>query len=83
LPVPTLKLARAAAPGDTIEARKIEARFEPLWELFKELGSLRVVYAAANLLQLTDAMPPRPTLPLSQGDARRVSVALARLNAIS
>jgi 4-hydroxy-tetrahydrodipicolinate synthase len=83
LPVPTLKLARAAASGDAIEARKIEEHFQPLWELFKELGSLRVVYAAANLLQLTNAMPPRPILPLSQGDARRVSVALDRLNGIS
>jgi 4-hydroxy-tetrahydrodipicolinate synthase len=51
LPVQTLKLARAAASGDTIEARKIEAHFQPLWELFKELGSLRVIYTAANLLQ--------------------------------
>jgi 4-hydroxy-tetrahydrodipicolinate synthase len=83
LPVPTIRLARAAAAGDTIEAQKIEAHFQPLWELFKELGSLRVVYTAANLLQLTDAMPPRPILPLSQGDTSRVSVALDRLNAIS
>ena len=59
LPRPALALLRAAQAGDAAEMRRIDATLEPLWELFRRFGSLRVIYAAANLLRLTDAQPPR------------------------
>ncbi|HZF77448.1 MAG TPA: dihydrodipicolinate synthase family protein, partial [Acetobacteraceae bacterium] len=58
LPRPSLALTRAAQAGDAGEVRRLDALFAPLWELFRQHGSLRVVYAAANLLGLTDAQPP-------------------------
>src|SRR5919112_2036062 len=46
LPEPALKLVRAAQAGDVTEVHRIDSHCQPLWELFKEFGSIRVVYAA-------------------------------------
>jgi 4-hydroxy-tetrahydrodipicolinate synthase len=79
LPGPALRLTRAAQAGDAAEVRRIDGTFQPLWSLFRELGSLRVVYAAAGILSLLDAVPPRPILPVSAADRERVSAALDAL----
>jgi 4-hydroxy-tetrahydrodipicolinate synthase len=47
--------------------------------LFKEFSSLSVMYAAANLLGLTDAQPPRPILPLGTPERGRIERAVAGL----
>ena len=78
-PVPALAMARAAQAGETDRAMQIDAMFAPLWALFKEFASLRVIYAAANLLALTDAQPPRPILPIPEADIARLKVAIAPL----
>lgn len=80
LPQPSLALMRAAQAGDVAEVRRLDTTFEPLWDLFKQHGSLRVVYAAANLLGLTDAQPPRPILPLGVAERTRIERALNALN---
>jgi 4-hydroxy-tetrahydrodipicolinate synthase len=76
LPKPALKLMQAAQAGDSAETQRINSHFEPLWTLFKELSSYRVVHAAASVLGLCQSEPPRPILPLSTTDQRRVTVAL-------
>ncbi|WP_309139651.1 dihydrodipicolinate synthase family protein [Siccirubricoccus sp. G192] len=81
LPQPSLALMRAAQAGDVAEVQRLNAAFEPLWNLFKQHGSLRVVYAAANLLGLTEAQPPRPILPLGVAERRRIEMALTALDA--
>lgn len=81
MPEPTMQLARAAASGNRAETVRIEARFAPLWDLFKTFGSLRVVYAMAGLMDLTQAQPPRPILPLERHDLDRVASALEHLGA--
>ena len=80
LPGPSLAILRAAQAEDAAEVRRIDATLQPLWDLFKEFSSLRVVYAAANLLGLTDAQPPRPILPLGAAERERIKVALVKLN---
>lgn len=82
LPEPTLKLMRAAQAGDAAEVERISSAFEPLWALFRELTSYRIVYAAANAMGLTDAQPPRPILPLAAPDKERVMAAIAGLAAV-
>ncbi|PYE89527.1 dihydrodipicolinate synthase family protein [Phyllobacterium leguminum] len=77
LPGPALKLTRAAQTGDAVEAQRINGAFEPLWALFKEFGSFRVMYVIADLLGLSKAEPPRPILPLSTEVRERVQAALA------
>jgi 4-hydroxy-tetrahydrodipicolinate synthase len=81
LPQPSLALMRAAQAGDVAEVQRLNAAFEPFWSLFKQHGSLRVVYVAANLLGLTDAQPPRPILSLSMAERARIERALNALDA--
>jgi 4-hydroxy-tetrahydrodipicolinate synthase len=68
-PGPCVDLVSAVNRGDVDEARRLDRKLQPLWELFQTFSSLRVVYAAANLIGLCAAQPPRPLLPLS-GPAR-------------
>jgi 4-hydroxy-tetrahydrodipicolinate synthase len=76
LPVPTLKLLRAAQAGDGANVARWNEHFQPLWDLFKELSSLRVMYAAADILGICRTEPPRPILPLPAAAYRRVAAAL-------
>jgi 4-hydroxy-tetrahydrodipicolinate synthase len=78
-PAPLMQLVRAARAGDAAEARRLNAGLQPLWDLFIAHSSLRVVYAAANLLGLTDAAPPRPILPLAEPVKQQVAEVLGRL----
>lgn len=82
LPEETLKLANAAVSGNVENAGNIEAAFKPMWELFQEFGSLRVVYMIADLISLTDAKPPLPILPLEEDVKPRVKSALDALKAL-
>ena len=72
LPEPSLKLTRAAQAGDAAEVARINGLFEPLWFLFRELTSYRVVHAGAKAMGLTQADPPLPILPLCREDEARV-----------
>ncbi|WP_276118833.1 dihydrodipicolinate synthase family protein [Pararhizobium qamdonense] len=76
LPEPAVKLMRAAEAGDRAEVQRINALFEPLWTLFRELSSYRTVHAIANLLELSTFDPPLPIRPISQTDRARVKAAL-------
>ncbi len=76
LPGPALKLTRAAQAGDAAEVARINGLFEPLWAIFRELSSYRVVHAGAKALGLTRADPPLPILPLSEADQRRAAEAI-------
>jgi 4-hydroxy-tetrahydrodipicolinate synthase len=76
----SMALVRAAQDGDAEEARRLNARLEPLWVLFREFSSLRVIYASADLLGLCRAAPPRPILPLAGAARQRVADALKTLD---
>jgi 4-hydroxy-tetrahydrodipicolinate synthase len=52
---------------------------QPLWDLFKQFSSLRVMYAAAEQMGLTDAKPPRPVLPLTDAAQEKVAKVLKEL----
>lgn len=73
-------LVRAAERGDAAEARRIDAALRPLWDLFREFSSLRVVYAIADLLGRCRAEPPRPILPLPGHARRKVEATVAKLD---
>jgi 4-hydroxy-tetrahydrodipicolinate synthase len=72
-PHTSMALVRAVRDGNVAEARRLNKRLHPLWGLFTEFSSLRVMYASADLLGICRAKPPRPILPL--GDAARQRVA--------
>lgn len=79
LPGEARALSRAAIKGDQAKAAHLDRSFHPLWTLFKEFGSFRVMYAIANLLGVCRAAPPRPILPLGAADVLRVQAALESL----
>ena len=82
LPEPSMKITKEALAGDAQEVARLNSIFEPLWDLFQEFGSLRVVYAAMNILGLSQAQPHRPLLPLSSAELGRVQAALEALEEI-
>jgi 4-hydroxy-tetrahydrodipicolinate synthase len=74
-----MALVQAAEAGDAAAARRLNDRLEPLWALFREFSSLRVMYASADLLGLCGAEPPRPILPLADAARKRVAATLSAL----
>ncbi len=78
-PVPCLSLAAAAQAGDAAETRAADARLRPLWDLFTEFTSLRVVHAAARGMGLCRGDLPRPLLPLPEAAQQRVMRTVAAL----
>ena len=81
-PQPCMAIVAEAQAGDATEARRLNAAMAPLWDLFRDYTSLRVMYAAANLLGLCRAAPPRPILPLPEAAQRRVAEVLERLGPV-
>jgi 4-hydroxy-tetrahydrodipicolinate synthase len=69
----SIAMVQAVGNGDVAEARRLNERLEPLWSLFKEFSSLRVIYASADVLGICRAEPPRPILPLIGAARQRVA----------
>lgn len=61
---------------DLAEADTHNEAFAPLWDLCKAVGSVRVMYAAANAMGLTQAQPPRPLLGLSPANQEKLAALL-------
>lgn len=78
-PAPALALTRAAQANDQSEFQRLNALFEPLWPILKAHSGVRVMYAAANLLELTNTQPPRPLLPLSKDVHDQIATAIKPL----
>ncbi len=79
LPEVSIAIVRVVQRGDAAEARHLNTSLQPLWDLFKEFSSLRVMYASADLLGICRAEPPRPILPLSGAARQRVAETLKTL----
>ncbi|GAA2797286.1 dihydrodipicolinate synthase family protein [Saccharopolyspora taberi] len=80
LPEECLAITRAAAAGDTARAEALSARMEPLWELFRRYGSLRVTSAAAEHLGLVGSPNlPRPLRGIPAAAKEEVAAALDSL----
>lgn len=72
LPRTALALTKAAMAGNDVEARRLDGLLQPLWEVFKAYGSIRVVYTLAEHLLGVRAELPRPLLPLGLAERQRV-----------
>ncbi|ARO24877.1 dihydrodipicolinate synthase family protein [Rhizobium sp. S9] len=72
LPRTALALTKAAIAGNDGEARRLDGLLQPLWEVFKAYGSIRVVYMMAEHLLDVRAELPRPLLALGPADRQRV-----------
>lgn len=76
----SMTIVRAVQDGDVAQARRLNARLDPLWSLFKTFSSLRVIYASADLLGICHAEPPRPILPLTGAARQKVADTLRGLD---
>jgi 4-hydroxy-tetrahydrodipicolinate synthase len=79
LPRVALEIVRAAQAGDRDKVAALNDRLQPLWELFRAHGGLRVAYVVCKELGLTQANPPRPLLPLAEDVRLRVRAAIEHL----
>jgi 4-hydroxy-tetrahydrodipicolinate synthase len=75
-----MEIVRATQSKNAMEARRLDAHLRPLWNLFKQFSSLRVIYAAADLLDICHAAPPRPILPLSGAALQKVAETIRSLD---
>ena len=83
LPKPCLGITRASQTGDQDAATALSKRFEPIWELFRAHGSLRVVSAIAEHLDLVDSPNlPLPVRRLDPTARSRVAAALEQIRDI-
>ena len=80
-PGPCRAIVEAVRRGDAGEARRRDAALEPLWALFRAHSSLRVVHAAAEIMGLCRAVPPRPILPLAAPARAEVEAVVRTLEA--
>ena len=71
-PKVSMAIVEAVHREDYQEARRLHARLQPLWDLFNELSSYRVTYAAVKVLRLCACAPPLPVMPLREDDVDRV-----------
>jgi 4-hydroxy-tetrahydrodipicolinate synthase len=78
-PKSCLAIVRAVQAGDAAEARRLDAAMQPLWSLFKEFSSLRVMYVAADIKGICKAEAPRPILPLPEAVRRKIATVLQEL----
>lgn len=79
LPEPAFALTRAAQAGNAAEAERIDDAFAPLWALFREFGSFRVMFAIAESLGFGPITPPRPIMAREPAYRERVELALRPL----
>ncbi len=79
-PAPCAAIVRAVRAGDAAEARRVNATLQPLWDLFAQHTSLRVMSAAASHLGLCHAAPPLPIQPLGPDARRQVGAVIEALD---
>lgn len=79
-PETALALVRAAQAGDGSEVLRQSERLQPLWALFKQYGSLRVMASAARLMGLvTSPALPLPLQPLNDAGCQQLAKLLHEL----
>ncbi len=79
-PETALALVRAAQAGDGSEVLRQSERLQPLWALFKQYGSLRVMASAARLMGLvTSPALPLPLQPLNDAGCQQLAKLLDTL----
>jgi len=80
LPELCVPIAAAARAGNAAAARAHQAALTPLWGLFADYTSIRVVHAIATLpalgLGLAGITPPAPLLPLGAAATARIAASV-------
>jgi 4-hydroxy-tetrahydrodipicolinate synthase len=75
--LPDIALELWQARGDAEQLAKLNAALAPLWQLFNEHGSIRVIHEVARMGGIENARLPRPLLPLSADVCGKIADALS------
>ncbi|PWW04725.1 4-hydroxy-tetrahydrodipicolinate synthase [Paenibacillus cellulosilyticus] len=79
-PKTCLPIIHAAQTGDTAEIVRLSDRLEPVWDLFRQHGGLRVIAAAAELLGCAPSPNlPQPIQPLDEAARQQLDDILQQL----
>lgn len=79
-PTTLLEVTRAAQAGDRSTAMQLSERLEPIWALFRQHGSLRVVATAAELLgHAEEPCLPAPLKTLQDAERQQLAAVLQDL----
>ncbi|MGG4091541.1 dihydrodipicolinate synthase family protein [Paenibacillus lautus] len=82
-PKTCLRMAQLALNGYADEADLLSEQLEPIWSLFRQYGSLRVVSAVAEINGLISSPSlPLPLHPLNQSVREHLKSILIRINSI-
>ncbi|WP_128253101.1 dihydrodipicolinate synthase family protein [Falsirhodobacter deserti] len=79
LPRPCQQIIDAVRAGDHAEAERIDIALQPIWRLFRDHTSFRVVHEMASQLAGLTVEPPRPVLPVSAAAKDEIATALRAL----
>ncbi|OXS14437.1 dihydrodipicolinate synthase family protein [Zobellella denitrificans] len=78
--VASIKIPGVPDDAEAARALQLSGRLQPMWELFRQYGSLRVTATAAELLGLAEAPSlPLPLKTLAGHDRQRLAEWLAEL----
>lgn len=80
-PQQCMDIVEAAQKGEGAKARALNAQLRPLFDLFKEYSSLRVMYSALGALGILATEPrlPQPLMPLSAEAHQKVAAVIKEL----
>ncbi|MGM0559526.1 MAG: dihydrodipicolinate synthase family protein [Pseudomonadota bacterium] len=82
-PEAAMAITRAAQAGRKSEATRLCERLNPLWALYKQHGSLRVIATAAELRErVTYPCLPEPLLPLQGAERQELTTCLDELELV-
>ncbi|WP_426767526.1 dihydrodipicolinate synthase family protein [Erwinia aphidicola] len=79
LPQHAQALMRAAQAGDAEQVAELNQILAPMWQLFQRLSSLRVMYAAVEILGICQPVLPRPLLGLDRAERQEIAQVLNAL----
>lgn len=80
--MPNLSVRLWNARGDQTALDALNAKLQPLWDVFDVYGGIRVVHEMVRMLGLGTATLPQPLLPLKADACKQIESALDHIKAL-
>ncbi len=80
--LPDIAIELWNARNDVNQLKAINERLAPMWKLFDEYGSIRIIHEIADMVGLGNVKLPSPLLPLGTATRQNIEQALNSIEAI-